>query len=70
MVGIHTERIITTNYMEKQLDLFGEEVIQSPVKRIGKNEKFEDYESFVQKHEDSTKKTTDDCYTPPPFMRW
>lgn len=51
--------------MEKQLNLFGDEVIQSPVKRIGKNEKFEDYESFVQKHEDSTKKTTDDCYTPP-----
>ena len=28
-------------------------------------EEFEDYESFVKKFQASTKKTTDDCYTPP-----
>ena len=47
---------------QKQLTLFGDEVARPQVKRIGRNEKFEDYESFVEKHE--IKKTTDDCYTP------
>lgn len=44
------------------MNLFGDIIIESPVKRIGRNERFFDYESFVDKHE--TKKTTDDCYTP------
>ena len=46
----------------QQMNLFGDIIIESPVKRIGRNERFFDYESFVDKHE--TKKTTDDCYTP------
>ena len=48
---------------EQQLNLFGEEVIETAVKRIGRNERFEDYDAFIDKHE--IKKTTDDCYTPP-----
>ena len=49
--------------MEQQLSLFGEEEIKPTVKRIGRDEKFNDYETFLDRF--SEKKTTDDCYTPP-----
>ena len=48
----------------KILDLFGNEetkIIQT--KKKSKQNLFEDYDAFVDKFE--TKKTTDDCYTPP-----
>ena len=45
-----------------QLNLFGEAVGLKEIKRT-KSEVFNDYNSFVDKFE--TKKTTDDCYTPP-----
>jgi hypothetical protein len=48
--------------MGKQLDMFGQEVGLKELKRT-KAEVFEDYSTFVDKFE--TKKTTDDCYTPP-----
>ena len=48
--------------MSEQLDLFGHKVGLKEIKRT-KAEVFEDYNSFVDKFE--TKKTTDDCYTPP-----
>ena len=48
--------------MGKQLDMFGQEVGLKELKRT-KAEVFEDYNTFVDKFE--TKKTTDDCYTPP-----
>ena len=48
--------------MNEQLTIFGEEETRPTVKRIGKNDYFNDYESFVDKFE--VKKTTDDCYTP------
>ena len=47
--------------MEKQLDIFGQEVGLKEIKRT-KREVFEDYNSFVDKFE--VAKTTDDCYTP------
>lgn len=46
----------------KQLSLFGEEELKPEVKRIGRDEKFNDYETFVDRF--TVKKTTDDCYTP------
>lgn len=46
----------------EQLNLFGEAVGLKEIKRT-KSEVFNDYNSFVDKFE--TKKTTDDCYTPP-----
>ena len=49
--------------MEKQLYLFGEEVIETNVNRKSRREVIEDYEAFLDKHD--KKKTTDDCYTPP-----
>ena len=48
--------------MGQQLDMFGQEVGLKELKRT-KAEVFEDYSTFVDKFE--TKKTTDDCYTPP-----
>ena len=48
--------------MSEQLNLFGEAVGLKEIKRT-KSEVFNDYNSFVDKFE--TKKTTDDCYTPP-----
>ena len=48
--------------MSEQLNLFGEAVGLKELKRT-KAEVFNDYNSFVAKFE--TKKTTDDCYTPP-----
>ena len=48
--------------MSEQLNLFGEAVGLKELKRT-KAEVFNDYNSFVDKFE--TKKTTDDCYTPP-----
>lgn len=48
--------------MSEQLDLFGRKVGLKELKQT-KAEVFEDYSTFVDKFE--TKKTTDDCYTPP-----
>lgn len=48
---------------EQQLNLFGEVEVETAVKRIGRNERFNDYDAFIDKHD--IKKTTDDCYTPP-----
>jgi hypothetical protein len=51
-----------TNNGSRQLSLFGDDEIRPEVRRIGRDEKFNDYESFVERFE--VKKTTDDCYTP------
>ena len=48
--------------MNEQLTIFGEEETRPTVKRICRNEKFNDYETFVDRFD--VKKTTDDCYTP------
>ena len=37
--------------MEKQLDLFGEEVIETNVNRKSRQEVIEDYEAFLDKHD-------------------
>ena len=47
--------------MEKQLDLFGDEVRTITAKKT-REEVINDYDAFMDKHD--KKKTTDDCYTP------
>lgn len=49
--------------MTHQLTLFGEEVTGAKELKKTKDEVFEDYDGFLDKFK--TKKTTDDCYTPP-----
>ena len=49
--------------MTHQLTLFGEEVTGAKELKKTKAEVFEDYDGFLDKFK--TKKTTDDCYTPP-----
>ena len=53
--------------MEQQLNLFGEEVIETSVKRIGRNERFEDYDAFIDKHEIRKRPTI--AIHRQPFMR-
>lgn len=53
--------------MERQLDLFGQEVMRQRRKPSGGSQNpivFNDYESFMAKFAEGNAKTTDDCYTP------
>ena len=55
--------------MEKQLTLFDEIIREPEVQEApgrSRQERFEDYDGFVDKFE--AKKTTDDCYTPEPVF--
>lgn len=50
--------------MNEPLDLFGNKIIyMQPSKKRKQKKIFDDYESFVDKFK--SRKTTDDCYTPP-----